>query len=94
MFLQWSSIFFALAFSDADTHHFHADPDPVLHFVADPDPSLHNAHFSISHNQKKQFRFRNLIVFVRFYTLKCGVNYITYRSDPDPRVRTWIRQRC
>jgi hypothetical protein len=84
MFLQWT-IFFAFAFSDADTHPFPADPDPVLQFVDDPDPSLHNAHFSISHNQKKQFRFRNLILFVRFYTLKCRVNYITYRSYPDPR---------
>jgi hypothetical protein len=80
MFLQ-----FCFVFSDAEPHHFHADPDPVLHFFADPDPSFHNAHFSISHNQKKQFRVRNLIVFVRFYTLKCRVNYITYRSYPDPR---------
>ncbi len=85
MFLQWSSIVFAFAFSYAEPHHFHADPDPALHFVVDLDPSLHSAHFSISHNRKKQFRIRNLIVFVRFYTLKCRVNYIIYRSDSDPR---------
>jgi hypothetical protein len=85
MFLQWTSIFFAFAYSYAEPHHFHADPDPVLHFVVDPDPPLHSAHFSISHNRKKLFKIRNLLVFVRFSTLKCGVNYITYRSDPDPR---------
>ncbi len=43
-------IFFAFAFSDADLHNFHADPDPVLHFVADPDPSFHSAHFIIERN--------------------------------------------
>ncbi len=59
--LQYFSLLF---YTDADSHHLVADPDPVLHFVADPDPSLHSAHFSISHNRKKQFRIKNLIVFV------------------------------